>query len=363
LSIRSIWLVAVGFAGLVAATAAVAAGPRPARILLFPTLRQGLQTGLHLDTESVSNVAGGLRQATTFDTLLHAGFNLDSGALGLWQGGKLRVSAIYINSGQPDTYDIGDLQVTSNIAAPNATRIYQFWYQQRLSSWLAVRAGLIDLNQYFAVTPHAGSFLNSSFGIVPTVAANVPSSIYPTPGAGLIVSGHAAGWQAQVGAFQGEPSERGEPFAHGAMTIAQVQHGPVQAGLWNYRANGDGQHNDWGAYGSVAGALTSRVKGFVQLGAAPRSGNQVPYYLGMGLMANNLVADRPRDEIGIAMARAWIRGAVNAAETTWELTYVARLSRHLYLQPDVQYVAHPSASRSIDNATVIFMRLHMEFDS
>ncbi|MEJ2646010.1 MAG: hypothetical protein P8180_14015 [Gammaproteobacteria bacterium] len=221
---------------MMTAGAALAAGPRPARILLFPTLRQALQTGVHMDTESVSNVAGGLRRATAFDTLLHAGFNLDSGALGLWQGGKLRLSAIHIDSGQPDTYDVGDLQVTSNIAAPNATRVYQFWYRQRLFERVALRVGLIDMNQYFAVTPHAGTFLNASFGIVPTIASNVPSSIYPTPGAGVIVSGHAGGWQGQVGVFQGQPSERGEPFGHGAMAIAQFQRGPVQAGLWNYRA-------------------------------------------------------------------------------------------------------------------------------
>jgi len=348
---------------MLAAGAAVAAGPRPARILLFPKFPQGLQTGVHLDTESVSNVAGGLRRATTFDTLLHAGFNLDSQALGLWQGGKLRLSAVYINSGQPDTYDIGDLQVTSNIAAPNATRVYQFWYRQRLSSRLALRAGLIDMNQYFAVTPHAGTFLNASFGIVPTIASNVPSSIYPTPGAGVMASGHAGGWQGEAGVFQGEPSHRGEPFGTGAMAIAQAQRGPVQVGLWSYRETGSAQRRDWGAYGSVAGALTSGLKAFVQWGAAPRSGNQVPYYLGMGLMAGSPIADRPRDRVGVAVARAWIRGAANAAETTWELTYVVRLSRHFYLQPDVQYVVNPSASSAIPNATVIFMRVHMEFDS
>ncbi|MEJ2645985.1 MAG: carbohydrate porin [Gammaproteobacteria bacterium] len=363
MTVRVVGLAAAGIAAMLAATAALAAGPRPARILLFPTLRQALQTGVHLDTESVSNVAGGLRRATAFDTLLHAGINLDSGALGLWQGGKLRLSAVRINSGQPDTYNIGDLQVTSNIAAPNATRVYQFWYRQRLSRRVAVRAGLIDMNQYFAVTPHAGTFLNASFGILPTISVNVPSSIYPTPGAGIIVSGRVAGWQAEAGAFQGEPSHRGEPFQHGAMAIGQVQRGPLQAGLWNYRETGSTARNDWGAYGSFSGTLARGVSGFVQFGATPRSGNQVPYYLGAGLMARSPLFDRPGDRLGLAVARAWIRGAPKAAETIWEFTCVVPLSRHFYLQPDVQYVVDPSASSSIANATVVFMRVHMEFDS
>ncbi|MGA7802566.1 MAG: carbohydrate porin [Gammaproteobacteria bacterium] len=347
---------------LTAAGPAGAAGPRPARVLLFPALRGALQVGMHLDTEAVSNVAGGLRRATAYDTVLHGGVNLDSAALGLWNGGRLRLSAVRITSGQPDVHNVGDLQVASNLAAPSATRIYQFWYRQRLARGLALRAGLVDMNQYFAVTPHASTFLNSSFGILPTVSANVPTSIYPKPGAGVMLDARGNGWDTELGAFQGEPSRRGEPFGHGAMVIGQVQRGAVQAGVWSYRETGEASRADWGAYGSVAGALGHGVKGFVQLGASPRSGNTVPYYLGAGLMAGSPLPGRTGDRLGIALARAWIRSTAARAETAWELTYVTRLSRHFYLQPDVQYIVHPSGSTTVHNATVVFLRAHLEFD-
>lgn len=348
---------------LVAATSALAQVPRPARFLSFPQFRQALQLGLHLDTEAVSNVSGGLRRATDYDTLLHVGFNLDSAPLGLWQGGKLRLSAIRVVSGQPDIRSIGDLQVTSNIAAPSASRIYQFWYRQRLGSGMGLRAGLIDMNQYFAVTPHAGAFLNASFGIVPTVASNVAASIYPEPGAGVIFTAQGDGWRGELGMFQAQPSHRGEPFRHGAMVIAQVQRGGLQAGLWNYRDTSGTPGTDWGGYASIGGMLARGINGFLQLGAAPRSTNAVPYYLGAGVLAQSPIAGRSADRLGVAMARAWIRGTAAPAETSWELTYVLRVSPHFVLQPDVQYIVHPAGSIDIPNATVIFLRAHVEFDS
>ena len=51
--------------------------------------------------------------------------------------------------------------------------------------------------------------------------------------------------------------------------------------------------------------------------------------------------------------------AIGNAETAYELTYVAKLTEHLSLQPDLQYIQHPNGY--FPDATVGILRLHVEF--
>ncbi len=57
----------------------------------------------------------------------------------------------------------------------------------------------------------------------------------------------------------------------------------------------------------------------------------------------------------IASARLRNRGV----ETAYEITYLMALSRHVSLQPDVQYVANPGGEYPA--ATVATLRLHVGF--
>jgi porin len=333
------------------------------------TLEKAVELQFEADGELLAVLVGGLRRGSTFDAAAQAAVSMDTAPLGLWQGGRLLGSGIAIRGGDPDRRLVGDLQVTSNIAATSASRVYELWYRQRLSHLpVAVRAGLIDLNQYFAVTDSAAALFNSSFGIMPAISGNAPTSIFPKPGFGAMVEGGSPRRQLLVGLFQGNPANRASALHQGGMAIAELdlhggeqERGVLRLGAWRHTGAGDGGPPQWGAYGlaerDLAAGSGRHVRGFLQLGAAPSQQSRVPAFLGAGVMVTAPFASRPEDTVTLGLARAWLRHA--CAETSYELTYVAQLARHLELQPDLQLVTHPSGVRSVPDALVATLRLHV----
>jgi len=53
--------------------------------------------------------------------------------------------------------------------------------------------------------------------------------------------------------------------------------------------------------------------------------------------------------------------AVDRAETTLELTYLTQVSKHLAVQPDLQYVMHPDTDPALSNSWVIQLRFEIVF--
>lgn len=341
--------------------------PRPARELATPATGRAVSVGGHLDSEAVSDVAGGLRRGTAYDTVLHLGISFDTAPLGLWRGGRLHVSAVHITSGQADGHLIGDLQGSSNLAAHDADRIYEFWYRQHWGDSWSARIGWIDLNQYLLVADDAQLLINASFGLMPSMSLNLPASTYPEPGFGILVHEQDTRGGTRIGIFQGQPARRAQAFDSGMTAVAERARGPFKLGAWYHRQRANEQRaSGWGLYaiwdGVVAAPGGRTLKGFVQAGVSPRSANPVPYYLGAGLNMVAPIAGRGNDRFSAGVARAWVRRQPAAAETVWELTYSAALGRHLYLQPDLQYIVHPGGRTTVGDATVAAVRLHVEFD-
>lgn len=360
-------LAALLFLGQATATYAATSTGSPA---VPPSgLSNALSLGFHVDSEAVSNVLGGLRTGTRLDTLAKLGVTLDTAPMGWWSGGRLYISAMGIDSGQPSRNDIGDAQSVSNIEAPNAGRLYTFWYRQRFAA-TDVRFGLIDMNTLFDVTDAASDLLNASFGLDPTLSANLPVSTFPKPGYGVVVTHtrHPLGWK--VGVFQGNPNERESVLNGGAMMIGEVDYGQqasdptrVSFGLWRYRRSeaAVAPSQLWGGYLNVTqlvykGAATeSRV--FVQLGACPSPGSTAPRHIGLGLDVSAPFPGRPNDRFLLALTQESLRGL--KAETAYEVAYVWTLGPHYFLEPDMQYVQHPGGY--LPNATVLMLRAHVEF--
>lgn len=80
----------------------------------------------------------------------------------------------------------------------------------------------------------------------------------------------------------------------------------------------------------------------------------MPAYFGAGVHFHNV--SQAVSDVGIGLARAWIRG--HAAETSLEGTTLIPISGSRFvLQPDVQYVLHPSGT--YPNALAVALRLHL----
>lgn len=332
------------------------------RLLPLPSPPRGLHFDLNWDSDLYDNVHGGRKRGYATDSVLTAAFSLDTGDLGWWQGGRFKVAAQAIASTHPSEY-AGDLQTLSNLDAPNQRHLTKFWYAQDFGAAL-VRGGIMDLNQYFDLNDAAGLFPNSSFGIIPTISADVPAAIYPDFGWGLMtkLGGEKDNWR--LGIFQGDPTRRSSALHAGAMAIAEhdwrtsQNHTHFGIGAW-YRQvpeSGTPPTHDWGAYANLEHALPAHPNAvaFLQVGASPGQVNTIPAYLGAGVHFYDV--SQAVSDIGVGFARAWIRN--HAAETSLEATALLPLfGGSVALQPDVQYILHPSGT--YPNALVVGLRLHV----
>ncbi|MGH8127195.1 MAG: carbohydrate porin [Gammaproteobacteria bacterium] len=348
---------------LVPFTAYAQDGDESARLIPLPSPHKGLSFGLHWDTDIYGNLDGGVKRGYATDSVLSLGFGLDTEKLGWWQGGEFALGLQAIAGTHPSEY-AGDLQTLSNLDAPNRRQIAEFWYAQSLGTATLVRAGIIDMNRFFDANSTAGLFPNSSFGIMPSISANVPVSIYPTYGWGAMAQFGQSGNDWLLGVFQGDPVHRSTALKRGATLIAERDwragtHGPqLGIGAWYRRApiKAGLPESDWGAYANLEQPLPSHpdTSVFLQVGASPGSVNTVPVYLGGGIVFHDV--SHTVSDLGFGFARAWIRD--HAAETSLEATASLPLfDGSLALQPDVQYILHPSGVHP--NALVVGLRLHL----
>ena len=72
---------------------------------------------------------------------------------------------------------------------------------------------------------------------------------------------------------------------------------------------------------------------------------------------------RPDDRVGIAISNAVISPdarrllGLRHDETTLEATYQVKIAETVALQPDVQYIIHPSSQAGVPNALVVGFRV------
>ena len=337
-------------------------GGEASRLIPLPSPHQGLTFGLHWDTDIYANADGGIRRGYATDSVFSAQFGLNTGALGAWQGGQFTLGLQAITSTHPSAY-VGDLQAVSNLEAPNQRQVAQFWYSQAFGSNL-VRTGIIDLNSFFDVTDAASLFTNASFGITPTMTGDVPTETYPNPGWGLMAQLGRNDNDWLLGVFQGNPEDRASALHEGAMLIAErnwrntTTGNHFSVGAWYRQApeNAGPPTHDWGLYSNIEHPLPGHpdAVAFVQAGLNPGQVNKGPGYLATGVHFDHV--SPIVTEWGVGFARAWIRG--HTAETSVETTALIPIDNSAFaLQPDVQYVFHPSGINP--NALVFALRLHM----
>ena len=334
----------------------------------------GLAWAAHIDTETVSNLAGGIAPGTVAILVGHAGFSYHTARAGLWAGGKFTMNVLGIESGDPED-KVGDVQGVSNLYAHSQFRLYRLTFRQHLGP-ATLRLGLMSANDYFDVTGQAAQLINSSFGIPPTLSGNIPGmATYPYSGLGVMTAIHVDVWEAKAGWYQGDPLQPfSDPFGQGDMALAEIDYRNtaqeqtcvLKLGAWHYQQRA--------VYSAVLGPRTSglyavaeyaellprgrRLGLFLQAGSTPQSVNLIPYYLGAGFRIKGLLPGRGADVFSMGMTRAWLRNSPYPAETAYEITYAAQVVPHILLQPDLQWVIHPGGRHP--NALVAGLSLHVQ---
>jgi porin len=104
------------------------------------------------------------------------------------------------------------------------------------------------------------------------------------------------------------------------------------------------------------------LSGWVRVGAANADAQIVGSYFGAGIVAQGILANRPDDRFGIGLARAGIGAlaktalGLSRAETTVEASYQYKVHNTLAVQPDLQFVHHPSGVSGARDALVLGLR-------
>lgn len=317
--------------------------------------------------EVMGAATGGRERDATYLDNIDLKLHLDAARLVRWPGALFFVYVLGNNGGIPSDR-VGDLQGVSNIAAPEAVRLYEFWLQQNLAQGrVSVLAGLYDINTEFDVLQASGLFLNGSHGmgaefgasgrngpsIFPTTSLGVRFKYRPRPGfyAGLVVLDGVPGEPddprsngvtlgrgdgvlvvAEAAVLPGA-AERPQPIAsrvagrNRGRRIGRGQNlvrydGKLAIGTWRYTGTFEDvgatlpggapllRRGNFGVYALAEHKLwrgpddERGVSGFVRIGAADPAVNVVAGYAGAGVSWIGAFAARAEDEMGLAVAIA-----------------------------------------------------------
>ncbi len=287
---------------------------------------------------------------------------------------------------------VGDIQVTSNIEAPRAVRLFEAWAEQRLwDGRLGLLVGVRDLNAEFYASEVSGLFIGAAHGIGTELAQtglNGPS-IFPITALSVRADYVApSGAFVRAAAFDGVAGDPDRPARtslrltrqDGALLIAEsgVERGrsgawrKASVGVWRYTErfdtiSGGSASPSYGAYAVVERAWEVGVSTYGRIGWASPDVHQTGVAWALGATAGGWRA-RPDDQVGLGVAAAhntspYLRSLrrdgerADRAEYVLELTYHAAVSSYLTIQPDVQYVFHPGADPSLGDALLIGVRM------
>jgi porin len=257
------------------------------------------------------------------------------------------------------------------------------------------------MNSSFAVNQYGGNFLNTSFGMYPSMALNVPLSIYPTGAACILMKWkHSKNITLQTAMYDGAPLgvERNPNnikwemnLSKAAFSTGEVHYQYIKEDvvLGNYKIGGF-YHNgtfdnlidssaltgNYGLYFTAdqmilpkADNKTAGLGAFMQLGSAPGNQNLVSFYVSGGINYKGIIASRNEDNVGLALVHSSInRGLVTnysdrflPHRTLLELTYKTRFHNHFSIQPDLQYIINPGANPELKNAFLGSLRLALNY--
>lgn len=331
--------------------------------------------------EVFSNLRGGINteEAHEYRGNLDLTVTLDSEAVGLWSGGTF---FFYVQNGHGDGISeehVGDVQMLSNIDADDFTQLSEYWFKQRVfQDRLGIKLGKQDANVDFCALDYGADFINSSFGVIPTV----PMPTFPDPALAAVAFLDPAEWMTLgVGAYDGAPNGGtsgfdttfdGEGGTFGLVELAlrtslagRGWHpGSYRFGLWHHSKDveelGDAQapetfSGNHGFYLAFDQLLLKEhddpedeqgMGAFAQFGWAPEDRNELARYVGGGLIYTGAVPRRDEDIVGVGVAHARFSDRVKRLdglthETAVEVFYKARLTPWLSLQPDLQFIVNP----------------------
>ena len=378
--------------------------------------------GLATTLEGSAGLSGGASRGQAFHglALVHADWQQTEK---LTDGIDYRgyVSILALGGKGPTERFIGDFLTASNIEGHPSTRLYSWWLQAEKNQW-TLRVGALLADEEFAGTKAGGNFFNSAFGWPTFISANTvntgPAFYVAAPGLRLERKwGESGAWR--IGVYDGDTfdSPSGDPHINrhgvhyllggdqGWFVMSEIDFTPEKSknrfkiGGWlhtatftDVRDDASGQpfsvsgrdprkySSNHGIYSVLERRLagepdkTGNLEFFARAGFSSSDRNTINWSIDTGLSWTGPIPGRPDDiaALGIAYARFSYRFADSARladpaspapdfEQVVEASYTLKVSAHLNLQPDFQYIRHPGGSTAGKDALVFLLRLNASY--
>ena len=192
-------------------------------------LRHGVTVNAIYTGEVFGNPVGGRRQGTVYDGLLDAGLDIDLAQLAGWPGARFHFNTFEIHGASGTDKDVGDFGRFSNIDYYDSFRLFELWLQQDFfSDILSIRLGQLAADKEFFGSDTAALFINSDFGVPPTISANMPVPSYASAAPGLRVRVQPTpAFLVQAAVFDGnpDPDSLGDPSPGARPGTSYNRHG------------------------------------------------------------------------------------------------------------------------------------------
>ncbi len=344
-------------------------------------------------SDFVDNIHGGIKTGTAYLGQVNIGLTLNTKESGLWNGGEFYIHIQNSHGATPSANLVGDSQVFTNIENGNYTYLYEFRYKHTFDN-IWINLGIIDLNTEFIKTAEGSNFINSAFGVIPSVSGNIPLSIFPKNALGIMLNySISENLSVQTSIIDGNPGSLNDD-PHNLKHKISLSEGLYYSGefiysnqnskykLCGYYHSGDfvdlidiektHSHN-FGLYAIADQSIitfseTKKVNGFIQMGYAPMNRNLIDFYFGSGLNYYSPF-NRKNDVAGIAVAHARLckdyyrmyKQTLSKTETTIEMNYSIAINKYLTVQPNIQYIINPGMSNEMNNSLVSTLRLKLSF--
>jgi porin len=321
-----------------------------------------------------ANVQGGIRRGGVYDSLFEPQVDLDLNKLAGWQGAIAHISMLGIAGPSLSVWYAGNLANTSSINGRPAIRLYNAWLQQDIGNGIvSVRAGLMNADADFFISPTASMFVNSTFGwpainavilpgggpAYPLSSPGVRVKLRPTPDLALLASvfsGDPTGQDGSNSLSTQQPDGTLISFTGGVLAMTEADYSlnqgndakglpiTLKLGAWYHSSrhfhdqrvdtnglsladpasNGLPRNHvgDYGLYGvadarlyQAPGGNGAGLSAFARIaGAPPGNENLIGFYADSGLTYKGLFPGRPDDTAGVAVAYERIGNRAHALD-------------------------------------------------
>lgn len=314
------------------------------------------------------------------------------------------------NGNKPNASNIGSLQGIDNIeAATHAFKLYEAWDEQAfLDNKLAILLGLHDLNTEFSVTDMTANFIKPVMQVGQSLAqsGNNGPSIFPnTSLAARLKYMPTETTYASIAAFDGVPGDPNRPHGthidprrrDGLLIIAEAGCTPkidgedralnkFAVGAWTYTKKVDDlvdvdslgdpiKRRMSGAYFLSSYQIYSDKKAGHDLGVFFRAGiadgdtRQTDWDYVAGVVGHGWIPSREDGELGFGFSQSHnsdkyftsVSGVADRSEYGLEAYYRDTIYNGVSIQPDIQRVIDPGTDRVTKDATMVGLRLDVNF--